>query len=174
LFYFGAGMVKCALSLPKIINSLATSTKNLSRLLSTYSGKVLPGTAVYVYKNSIGIGKFSITEIAEAAKKGQYTTLVRQFVKNKSYYDAFATTVSRSSRVMVEFNGFKFTEFYYARLWATGRKYPTLIAKQILTESPKITPDPQGFSGFSRYEIPGWEMIYNPTTKEISHLQPLR
>ncbi len=28
--------------------------------------------------------------------------------------------------------------------------------------------------GFFRYEFGGWEMVYNPVTKEIWHLQPIR
>ena len=33
--------------------------------------------------------------------------------------------------------------------------------------SPKLT-------GFFKYEGCGWEMVYNPTTKEIWHLQPIK
>jgi len=28
--------------------------------------------------------------------------------------------------------------------------------------------------GFFRYEAYGWEMVFNPTTKEVWHLQPIK
>jgi hypothetical protein len=71
-----------------------------------------------------------------------------------------------------EVNGFKFTEYYYNRLWTKGRGAPSLIAKEILDNAIKIAPDK--YPGFFRYELGIWEMIYNPTTKEVSHLSPTK
>jgi hypothetical protein len=69
-----------------------------------------------------------------------------------------------------EVNGFKFTEYYYNRAWETGRGSPSLAAKTILDNNPIILPD--RVSGFFRYELGNWEMVYNPITKEIHHIQP--
>jgi len=35
-------------------------------------------------------------------------------------------------------------------------------------------PDPKEVPGFFKYFADGWEMIYNPTTKVVSHIQPLK
>jgi len=69
-------------------------------------------------------------------------------------------------------NGFKFTEYYYNKLWEKGREAPSLLAKAILEETKVILPDVK--PGFFRYEYGGWEMIYNPITKEVWHLQPMK
>jgi hypothetical protein len=73
-----------------------------------------------------------------------------------------------------EVNGFKFTEYYYNYLWNNGRKAPSLIAQAILDNTKSIIPDPRGHAGFYKYIAEGWEMIYNPTTKIVSHIQPIK
>ena len=73
-----------------------------------------------------------------------------------------------------EVNGFKFTKFYYNKLWQNGRGAPSLAAKAILENTTKIIPDPAGYSGFFKYFSDKWEMVYNPTTKIVSHIQPIR
>ena len=70
-----------------------------------------------------------------------------------------------------EVNGFKISEYYYNKLWNAGRPAPTLFAKEILDVAKNITPDIK--PGFFRYEGLGWELVYNPTTKEIWHIQPI-
>ena len=72
-----------------------------------------------------------------------------------------------------EVSGFKFSEYYYNKLWSTGRGAPSLVAKQILESGASGVADATK-AGFLRYEAAGWEMVFNPTTKEIWHLQPLR
>jgi len=72
-----------------------------------------------------------------------------------------------------EVNGFKFGEIYYNRLWNEGRKAPSLIAKEILERANRVVPD-KDISGFYKYYFSRWEMVYNPTTKEVYHLQPIR
>lgn len=47
-------------------------------------------------------------------------------------------------------------------------------AREILNSNPKILPDNRGKEGFYRYESSGLEMIYNPKTKEIWHIQPMK
>src|ERR1700733_8101087 len=71
-----------------------------------------------------------------------------------------------------EVNGFKFTEYYYKKLWEEGRRAPSLIAQKILENPSRVISDTK--PGFFRYEISGWEMIYNPITKEVWHLQPVK
>ena len=71
-----------------------------------------------------------------------------------------------------EVNGFKISERYYNRLWNEGRPAPTLVAREILSTAKNIKPDIK--HGFFRYESLGWEMIYNPVTKEIWHIQPMK
>ncbi len=73
-----------------------------------------------------------------------------------------------------EVNGFKFTEFYYNKLWQNGRGAPSLAAKAILENTTKIIPDPASYPGFFKYFSDKWEMVYNPTTKIVSHIQPIR
>ena len=51
---------------------------------------------------------------------------------------------------------------------------PFLLAKEILVSNPKITPDPRGAEGYFRYEGAGLEMIYNPLTGQVGHIQPIR
>jgi len=72
-----------------------------------------------------------------------------------------------------EANGFKFSAYYYQKLWATGRGAPGLVAREVFsgaTEGVAVAGKP----GFYRYVSGGWEMVYNPVTGEVWHLQPLR
>ncbi len=43
-----------------------------------------------------------------------------------------------------------------------------------LKNKPKVTPDPQGASGYYKYEAVELEIIYNPTTGQIGHIQPIK
>lgn len=72
-----------------------------------------------------------------------------------------------------EVNGFKFSKYYYNKLWDTGRGAPSLVAKEVLQGAKNYVPDAVK-KGFNRYEFGGWEMIYNPKTKEVWHLQPFK
>lgn len=68
----------------------------------------------------------------------------------------------------VEVNGFKFTEYYYSKLWNSGRGAPSLVAKEVLQNSKNILQDKM--PGFFQYEFGNWKMVYNPSTKEVQHL----
>lgn len=70
-----------------------------------------------------------------------------------------------------EVNGFRFSEYYYNRLWNTGRKAPSLIVQSILENATSITAD--AHAGCFMYKTAEWEMIYNPSTHTIHHLKPL-
>ncbi len=71
-------------------------------------------------------------------------------------------------------DGMKTSSNYYERVWKQGRPAPFVQAREIINSNPKITLDPRGREGFYRYESSGLEMIYNPKTKEIWHIQPVR
>jgi filamentous hemagglutinin len=74
-----------------------------------------------------------------------------------------------------EVRGFKFSKYYYERLWATGRGAPTFAAEAILKDATKVIPDVvNGSKGFYRYFWDRWEMVYNPITKEVYHIQPIK
>lgn len=82
-------------------------------------------------------------------------------------------TVAVLNNGYYEVNGFRFSKYYYEKLWGTGRGAPSLVVKEILASGVKGTPDSLK-SGFFRYEANGWEMIYNPTTREVWHIQPTK
>lgn len=71
-------------------------------------------------------------------------------------------------------SAFKFSQRYYEKLWANGRGAPFLTAKEVFNSATSIARDPQGRKGFYKYVNESWEMIYNPRTKEVWHLQPLK
>jgi RHS repeat-associated protein len=73
-----------------------------------------------------------------------------------------------------EVNGFKFSEYYYNKLWSTGRGAPSLVANEVLQGGAKTAVPDALKAGFNKYIHGGWEMIYNPATKEVWHLQPIR
>lgn len=71
-----------------------------------------------------------------------------------------------------EVNGFKFSEYYYDKLWDTGRGAPSLVAKEVLENADDVI-EHAFKEGFYEYKFGDWEMVYNPSTKEIWHLQPI-
>lgn len=74
----------------------------------------------------------------------------------------------------VEVNGFKFSKYYYQRLYDSGRRAPSLVATEILDGGSSTAVADLGKIGFYRYNFGGWEMSYNPITKEVWHLQPIK
>lgn len=72
-----------------------------------------------------------------------------------------------------EVNGFRFREGYYKRLWNEGRQAPSLPAKEVLDNATNVVPD-KFKPDFYRYEYGNWEMVYNPQTREVWHIQPIR
>jgi len=99
--------------------------------------------------------------------------------KLKSNIDSKISKISNQTSVVIlkngyyEVNGFKFTEYYYNRLWNNGRKCPGFRAESVLRGATTIVPDPQGYEGFFKYIYNDWEMIFNPSTKVVSHLSPI-
>jgi filamentous hemagglutinin len=68
----------------------------------------------------------------------------------------------------------KFSKSYYEKLWSQGRPAPFIQAREFLNGNPKIEPDPRGAPGYFRYEGAGLEMIYNPKTGQVGHIQPVK
>ena len=126
---------------------------------------------------NIGNGT-ALTASAQVASKTSTETIkqVEKAAAAKAEQTA-ADLIEKGSTAVVkgthyEVNGFKFTKGYYEKLWNTGRGAPSIMAKEVLEAAPKALPDAK--PGFFRYEAHGWEMIFNPTTKEVWHLQPMR
>lgn len=72
-----------------------------------------------------------------------------------------------------EVNGVKFSDYYYNKLWNTGRGGSSLVANEILKGATSRTPDLIK-PGFFKYVFGEWEMIYNPVTNEVWHIQPIK
>jgi hypothetical protein len=104
---------------------------------------------------------------AQSIKKATLPTLAKKAVSN---INRSPTAILRNG--YYEVNGFRFTERYYKKVWNTGRGAPSLVAKEILEFAKNPTPDSKKI-GFFRYEHGNWEMIYNPVTKEVWHIQPI-
>lgn len=51
---------------------------------------------------------------------------------------------------------------------------PSLVAKEVLEGGANTAVPDAVKAGFNKYIHGGWEMIYNPTTKEVWHLQPIK
>jgi RHS repeat-associated protein len=93
-----------------------------------------------------------------------------------------AKTVSKVGREIKLSDGFyqaegstlKISKTYYERLWSTGRSAPFVQAEEVLKTAASIAADPLGKPGFYQYQTEYMEMIYNPTTGEIWHLQPVK
>ena len=59
---------------------------------------------------------------------------------------------------------------YYDKLWRTGTGAPILQAQEVLETYTLRVPD--NLAGFYRYSNGFIEMVYNPTTQVVWHLQP--
>ena len=93
--------------------------------------------------------------------------------------DNGSSAINRSQAIPIvlrngyyETAGMKISENYYNRLWQEGRPAPFVQAREILENKPRIFSDSK--PGFLRYESLGLELIYNPKTGEIWHIQPQR
>lgn len=107
----------------------------------------------------------------------QYDANYRQSLETQ--LDAKLQATSPNNHIVLKdgfysVDGLKISEKYYNYLWSNGRKAPFLQAKEILASNPKITPDPRGAIGYLRYEANGLELIFNPETGQIGHIQPVK
>jgi hypothetical protein len=153
-----------------------------------------------VSQAGIKVGRYMEDKLVAAAARGEQVVTVDGIVLNvppelseasvlkniaeqasggvKNALIELGDSVNKTSQAILkngyyEVNGFRFSEYYYSRLWQNGRGAPSLLAKEILCEAKSITVD-KIKDGFFRYECGNWEMIYNPTTKEVWHLSPMK
>jgi len=112
-------------------------------------------------------------EMAEAGFGGG--AILRAIIRaaQQAYRARLAAAAAANASRYVVSNGFRFTQYYWERLWATGITAPGLRAEWILQAGTRMA-DPQGRPGFFKYVRDGWEMIYNPLTREVHHLRPFR
>jgi len=120
-------------------------------------------------------------QYVEAADEAALETETQLHRRAHGEYDGATIndTVNQTSQAVFkngyyEVNGFRFTRYYYQRLWDKGRGAPSLIAQEILDNVIHVVPDPKGFQGFFKYISCEWEMVYNPQTKIVSHIQPIK
>jgi hypothetical protein len=100
------------------------------------------------------------------------------FISNAIYFLAGEFAIqgafaSFTGPTMVHKYGFVFSQRYHQRLYDTGRKAPGLISREVYAGAKGIGV-PDELPGFFRYEYGGWEMIHNPATGEVWHLQPIK
>jgi RHS repeat-associated protein len=111
--------------------------------------------------------------IKQGAKQAAPRMIARQVVPKTLQQSATKYVVN--GREMVRSNGYTMTNYYHSKLLATGRsdfaKKSTDILNSPLSYAGR---DPKGYPGFNRYIHDGWELVYNPFTKEISHLAPIK
>lgn len=101
-----------------------------------------------------------------------YTTPEHQLNPGNMYSESGSEIKLVDGFYQAEGSAFKFSEYYYNRLWSTGRGAPFVQAEEVLNTAKTITPD--RMAGFNRYVNDAFEMVYNPATKEVWHIQPLR
>jgi RHS repeat-associated protein len=73
--------------------------------------------------------------------------------------------------VTAEGTALRFSERYYAKM-QTRYGSPFLAAEEILATGVKIGPDPRGKPGFFLYRNGINEVVYNPSSGEVWHMQP--
>lgn len=66
---------------------------------------------------------------------------------------------------------FRIKAWYYEQLMSSGRPAPFLQAQEVLQTATTVTAD--RMPGFYRYANNVHAMVYNSTTREIWHLQPI-
>ncbi|EGI1261316.1 contact-dependent inhibition toxin CdiA, partial [Escherichia coli] len=101
------------------------------------------------------------------------TPLIGQAASNKLSYLGIGKKISFDGDFYTV-DGMKFSKSYYEKLWEQGRPAPFVQAREVLNSNPKIEPDPRGALGYLRYEGAGLEMIYNPKTGQVGHIQPVK
>ncbi|EHP1983242.1 contact-dependent inhibition toxin CdiA, partial [Escherichia coli] len=101
------------------------------------------------------------------------TPLIGQAASNKLSYLGIGKKISFDGDFYTV-DGMKFSKSYYEKLWEQGRPAPFVQAREVLNSNPKIEPDPRGAPGYLRYEGAGLEMIYNPKTGQVGHIQPVK
>ncbi len=162
------------------------------------AGKELGRFGTWVVKNTklITLGEMVATSAVDITGEGWQKVGMDDFTKRfgigltiygindivgdytKKWAKSPANVVNQTSEAIFkngyyEVNSLKFSDYYYKKLWDTGRGGPSLVANEILKGAKTRTPDLIK-SGFFKYVFGGWEMIYNPVTKEVWHIQPVK
>jgi hypothetical protein len=121
-----------------------------------------------LYNQTMGDGSWTGWEVLDAASAGLGAagkglqllgTAGREIQLIDGFYQA-------------EGSAFKFSKYYYDKLWSTGRGAPFLQAQEVLQTATTMTAD--RMAGFYRYTNSAMEMVYNPKTKEVWHIMPLK
>lgn len=159
---------KAITSVGNLVEATGISTKSLAEKLA-HKLKV-PVTSVATAEG-IEI-KVAADAIKNAVKQDAITAANSTKTINSPNTAINQTSTAIFKNGYYEVNGFKFTEYYYERVWNTGRGGPSLVAKEILDNATHVVTDKR--PGFFRYEYGGWELVYNPQTKEIWHVQPMK
>jgi hypothetical protein len=130
----------------------------------------MPGykAGTLLYNQTLGEGGWTGWEVLDVASVGLgaasrglqlFGSLGREIQLTDGFYQANGSS-------------FRFSQYYYEKLWATGRGAPFLQAQEILQTSTTVTAD--RLQGFYRYTNNTMEMVYNPTSKEVWHIMPLK
>lgn len=138
------------------------------------SGHAQPGSLLIP---EIGLG--SNSDMCAAARFSK-DPIVREILGQKVDDGVNLTCQAILKDGYYEVNGMKFSEYYYNRLWNNGRPAPTFIVKDILQSADIVIPHIKTVGkhtklpGFLQYQTTNWELVYNPITKEVWHLEPLK
>jgi hypothetical protein len=133
----------------------------------------LPGykAGTLAYNQTVGDGSWTGWEVLDAASIG-----VGAAAKGLQTLKGFSVAGREIQLVdgfyQADSSAFKFSKYYYEKLWATGRGAPFLQAQEVLQTATAIAPD--RMAGFYRYTNTAMEMVYNPKTREVWHLMPLK
>lgn len=156
---------KAATTVGNLVEATGINTKALAERLA-HKLKV----PVISVATADGIEIKVANNIKNAAKQDAIIAPNSASTNINTYINKTSTAILKDG--YYEVNGFKFTKYYYERVWNTGRGGPSLVAKEILDNATHIVVDRR--PGFFRYEYGGWELVYNPQTKEIWHVQPMK
>jgi hypothetical protein len=172
----------------KLIEEKTNSQENLSAFLLSIDDDLNQEQANVLASSAIqfmeGAGRMAMHGFsAKKVKQWEKSTKGLEMKDSKGLKGGTAKTesnvIDQASQGILkdgyyEVNGFKFSEYYYNKLWSTGRGAPSLIAKEVFEGGAKSAVPYTFKIGFNKYTYGGWEMIYNPVTKEVWHLQPIK
>ena len=167
---------------PDRLEDVVKVGKGIGTAIETTAG-VLPGGGFATAVNEASKGNFgaaALNVVPGEKVAGLFVSLLFSKVVLVKFAsgERVLEAVEQGARAVLkdgfyEVNGLRFSEYYYSKLWSTGRPAPSLVANEILRSGAHGVPDAIKV-GFLRYEALGWEMVYNPVTREVWHLQPIK
>lgn len=146
-----------------LVNAEKTAVQKVNQTISNRGANIAEDLVEHVVPNNV------ISKMEAQSSKQTIQNAVK--AESKAVVKPLSNTLKDT---YYEVNGFKFTQFYYDKLWNNGRGYPGFRAESILRGATTIVPDPQKYEGFFKYIYNDWEMIFNPTTRVVSHLSPTK